>query len=34
MPGVGEATVITVALVAATVLRAVFAALARGTTPR
>lgn len=34
VPGVGEATVITVALVAATVLRAVFAALARGTTPR
>lgn len=34
VPGVGEATVITVALVAATVLRAVIAALSRGTTPR
>ena len=34
VPGVGEATVITVALVAATVLRAVLAALARGTAPR
>lgn len=34
VPGVGEATVITVALVAASVLRAVLAALSRGSTPR